>query len=104
MKKLHEFTQLIRSKNAGPFWITLDIMFNDKDTYEKVLATGILSLSNVAKLYNIDEGKMKRYEIPLANSLKFSYPREYASGQFMDDDLYGCQKHRKLVELEVPII
>lgn len=103
MKKLYEFTQLIRSKNAGPFVITIDIIFKDKIAYEDVMSTDVLSISNIAKLYNVEEDQMKRYEVPLANALKFSYPRKHPSGDFMDDDLYGCQQHKSLVEIEVPI-
>ena len=103
MKKLYEYTQLIRSKNAGPAVITIDIMFKDKKSYDEVLSTDVLSLSNIAKLYDLKEEEMQRFEVPLANALKFSYPRKYSSGDFMDDDLYGCQKHRKLVEIEIQL-
>lgn len=103
MKKLYEFTQLIRSKNAGPFIITIDIIFKDEITYKKVMSTGVLSVSNIARLYNVEVDEIKRHEVPLANALKFSYPRRHPSGDFLDDDLYGCQKHRRLVEIEVPI-
>jgi len=103
MKKLYELAKLIRSKNAGPFVLTLDIMFDDNETYEKVKSTGVLTKSNIAKLYDVDEEQIHQYDIPLARSIKFSFPRKYPSGSFMDDDLYGCQKHRKLVELEIPV-
>lgn len=46
---------------------------------------------------------MKRYDLPLANAVKFSYPRSVPSGDFLDEDLYGCQQHRPLVELELPL-
>jgi hypothetical protein len=63
----------------------------------------VLSVTNIARLYDMEETEMKRFEVPLANALKFSYPRKYPSGDFMDDDLYGCQKHRRLVAIEVPV-
>lgn len=103
MRKLHEFAKLIRSKNAGPFVITLDIIFPDRETYEKVLGTGTLDLEKVAALYHLPEGALKRYELPLANALKFSYPRQAPSGDFLDTDLYGCQQHAPLVMLNIPL-
>ena len=54
MKKLYEVTQLIRSKNAGPFMLTIDVIFPDKEMYDKVLATGVLDIEKVAPLYEID--------------------------------------------------
>jgi hypothetical protein len=103
MKKLYELAKLVRSKNAGPFVLTLDIMFDDHETYEKVLSTGVLSISNIARLYYVDEKVVHMHQLPLANAVKFSFPRKYPSGDFLDDDLYGCQKHRQLVNLDIPV-
>lgn len=99
--KLYQKAKLVRSKNAGPFVITLDIIFPDKKAYEEAAASPALSLGNVAKLYGLPEEEMRRYLIPLANAMKFSYPRRHPSGDFLDTDLYGCQQHRPLVELEL---
>lgn len=103
MKKLYEVTQLIRSKNAGPFMLTIDVIFPDKEMYDKVLATGVLDIEKVAPLYEIDAEKLQRFDLPLANAVKFSFPRVAPSGDFLDEDLYGCQQHRPLVELDVPV-
>ena len=103
MKKLHEYAKLIRSKNAGPFTITLDIIFPDRETYDLVLGTGALDQDKVASLYNLPTAQMARYELPLANALKFSYKREAPSGSFLDQDLYGCQQHAPLVMLSIPL-
>ena len=42
MKKLYELAKLIRSKNAGPFVVTMDILFPDHDMYQRVLESGAL--------------------------------------------------------------
>lgn len=102
MAKLSELAKLIRSKNAGPFVVTVDILFGDRRTYEKVLEAGVLTEENVAALYQIPQEKVKRYLLPLANAVKFSFPRIYPSGDFLDEDLYGCQQHRKFVNWEIP--
>lgn len=99
--KLYEKAKLIRSKNAGPFMMTLDIIFPDRQAYEEAAASPALSRENVAKLYGIPAGQMQRYLIPLANAIKFSYPRKHPSGDFLDTDLYGAQQHRPLIQLEL---
>jgi hypothetical protein len=38
---LHALAALVRSKNAGPFWLTIDVMFRDEDGYRRALAAGI---------------------------------------------------------------
>lgn len=103
MKKLCEVAQLIRSKNAGPFMMTIDVIFPDRRTYDKVLSTGALDSGKVAALCGKAAETMKRFDLPLANAVKFSYPRSVPSGDFLDEDLYGCQQHRPLVELELPL-
>lgn len=103
MKKLYELAKLIRSKNAGPFVMTMDVIFPDHETYEKVLASGALDVKRIAALYHVDEAVMNRYDLPLANAVKFSMPRKAPSGDFLDEDLYGCQQHRPLVMLDVPV-
>ena len=36
MATIGELAKLVRSKNAGPFVMTIDIMFADEETYNKV--------------------------------------------------------------------
>ena len=103
MKKLYELAKMIRSKNAGPFMESIDILFADRATYDKVLATGALSAAAVASLYGIDENSVSQHNLPLANAVKFSFPRKHPSGDFLDDDLYGCQQHQPMVNLEIPV-
>ena len=55
MKKLYELAKLIRSKNAGPFVVTMDILFPDHDMYQRVLESGALDRARVAALYHIDD-------------------------------------------------
>ena len=43
MRELWQFTKLIRSKNAGPFELTFDIMFKDRESYERVLKSRVVS-------------------------------------------------------------
>ena len=103
MKKLYELAKLVRSKNAGPFVVTMDVLFDDHETYERVLGSGALDAGRIAALYGVPEEAVQRYELPLANAVKFSMTRKVPSGDVMDEDLYGCQFHRPLVMLEVDV-
>ncbi len=53
MRELWEFTKLIRSKNAGPFELTFDIMFKDENCFREVMASGKLSAELIAQLYKV---------------------------------------------------
>lgn len=36
---------LVRSKNAGPFWLTFDIMFDSPDIYKNVRDSNVITLN-----------------------------------------------------------
>ena len=42
-KKLGKLARLIRSKNAGPFWVTFDIMFANDVDFERVVFEKMLT-------------------------------------------------------------
>lgn len=101
--KFFKLAKMIRSKNAGPFEMSLDILYGDYGTYKKVLDTGVVTPELISTLYDVPVSKVQYYEIPLACAVKFSFPRRHPSGDFHDTDIYGCQFHAPLVELEIPV-
>lgn len=101
--KLYELAKLIRSKNASPFMITIDILFETDECFKKLVKSKLLSKNLISKLYNIAEDKIQYFECPQARAIKFSYPRKVFAGDFEDSDIFGCQYHAPLVNIEVPI-
>ncbi len=51
--KLSDVAQVIRSKNAGPRRLTLDIMFGSDADYQRVLQSDALSAAEVGRLYRV---------------------------------------------------
>lgn len=100
--KLHELTKMIRSKNAGPFTLTIDIMFETKEKYEKVKDSNVLTCELISELYNVPLSDVQYYDLPLALAMKFSIPRDCIEGSFQDTDIFGCQYHQPLVLLDIP--
>jgi hypothetical protein len=101
MATLHELARLIRSKNAGPFELTIDVMFETRDAYERVRSSSVLSVENVARIYSVDPALVSRFEADVAMAIKVSIPRPVASGSVEDTDIFGGQFHSPLVNLEV---
>ena len=102
MTTLGALAKLIRSKNAGPFMLTFDVMFEDEDVYRKVLATGILTKKSFAKLYRMSPDEVLFFRHDAARAIKISIPRPYFQGDLEDGDAYGGQQHAPLVDLVVP--
>ena len=101
--KLGEIAKFLRSKNAGPFKLTLDVFFHSRDDYERVKASGIITNERVADLYNIqDTQKISVFEFDKAASIKVTIPRNVASGNVGDSDVYGAQQHAPLYDVLIP--
>jgi len=101
MAKLIDLAKVLRSKNAGPLWLTLDVMFDDSRKMEAVIASGKLTPEIVAKLYSTDPAYVTVTEYSVVNSIKITPPRRAVSGDIDDNDIYGCQQHLPLAGLEI---
>jgi hypothetical protein len=99
---LGELAEQVRSKNAGPFWITLDVFFRNAQDYEFVTGLGILSPQLIGRLYRVDPASVKYFELPALHVVKISFPRPVTAGSFEDRDLHGGQQHVPLAALPLP--
>jgi hypothetical protein len=102
MPQLHELARLIRSKNAGPFELTIDVMFNDRESYDRVVSSGAINADMMARLYHVDPGVVRMFTADVALAIKISLPRPIASGSLQDTDIFGGQFHSPIVRLEIP--
>ena len=80
MNNLLNLAKILRSKNAGPYYITFDIMFNNKDIYERVKNSNILTDKLISELYQIAEKDVSIIYYGIVNSIKITIKRKYASG------------------------
>jgi hypothetical protein len=91
---------VIRSKNAGPFVLTLDVFFKDKETFHKVENANILTKECIADLYNIKESEVLEVTFfQPAAALKISLKRQISSAAPGDTDVFGAQQHVPLMNL-----
>jgi len=96
---LGELVTAVRSKNAGPFWVTIDVFCGSKEAYDQLSV--LLSASFVANIYKQPETQLKRFELPELQVLKFSFPRPVVQGSRYDRDMHGAQYSVLLSELEL---
>jgi nicotinamidase-related amidase len=103
MRRLVDLASVIRSKNAGPFEVTLDVIFPDRDTYERVKRTGYFTRERVATLYRLPVGQV--HEVVFfdpALAIKLTLARTTAQGSVGERDTYGAQQHAPLLDVAVP--
>ena len=102
MAKLWEVTKLVRSKNAGPFVLTFDIMFDDPEAYRRIRDSGVINKELVARMYGQREEEVLFFHCDNALAIKFSIPRPGFSGDLEDSDVFGGQQYAPLLDIEVP--
>ena len=100
--RLSECATLIRSKNAGPFSLTFDVMFSTAAPYEHVKRSGALTADRFAELYGLRVEDVEAFECDQALAFKFSIRRPRPQGDFGDGDLHGGQQYAPLLDLEIP--
>lgn len=102
--KLPELASVIRSKNSGPYELTLDVIFKDRASYEAACAAKVINITTIAKLYGISEEEVIGIiEFAPANAIKATIVRPYPSGALGETDVYGAQQHAPLLNLEVEV-
>lgn len=101
--RLVDLAEVVRSKNAGPFTVTLDVMLGTEDALAAVVASGVLSAATIATRYRVPAEDVRVVVFPPAHAVKITLPRRVGSGSAADVDVYGTQQHIPLYDLEVPI-
>ena len=103
MAPLSQLAKTIRSKNAGTDKITFDVIFTDREAYERVKRSGVLTRETMAALYRIDPARITDFvAFDPAFAIKFTILRERPSGSPGDGDIFGAQQYAPLLSLDVP--
>ena len=100
--KLSDLAKTIRSKNAGTDKITFDIIFRERETYERVKRSGALTPETVCAILGIDQARLTDFvEYDPAYAIKFTILRIRPSGSPGDADIFGAQQYAPFLDVEV---
>lgn len=99
MPELSKIAEKVRSKNAGPFWITIDIFCGDQDAFERI--RNGLDTSAVAKRLGAPLQTLKRFDIADLNVVKLSIPRPEVQGTIHDRDMHGAAIASLVAEMDI---
>jgi hypothetical protein len=95
---LKEISNVIRSKNAGPYELTLDVMLKDDEMFAKLQQADIINKKVIAQLYRIpEEDVLSIVYFANARAIKATIVRPLPSGDMGERDVYGAQQHAPLV-------
>ncbi len=100
-RNILEAAKVIRSKNAGPYELTFDIMFKNKEFYEMFKSQQIINRKQMAGVLKIDESDILNLVwFAPANAVKITIKRPISSGAPGETDIYGAQQHAPLLGIE----
>ena len=101
MTTLKDVTRYVRAKNAGPYWVTIDVFFKDRAAFDKYRSAGVLSAESIAKVYAVPVDMVKRFEVPNLAMVKVSYPRKAPQGGVLERDMHSGQSYVRLLDLNL---
>ena len=103
MESLYDLAAVFRSKNAGPLYTTIDLLFSDRETYHRVLTSEVLTPGYVAELYGMEPSEISIELLDAAYAIKITFPRVGpTAGAPSDRDVYGAQQHGPLLGVMIP--
>jgi hypothetical protein len=100
---IKHIAKVCKSKNAGPFDLTIDVVFEDDAMFERVQATGVLCPALFARLYDVAEADVLFTPYPAGRAFKATLPRLVPAGEIGDTDVYGAQQHAPLLDVDIPV-
>ena len=101
MPRLDEVCRHVRSKNAGPFWVTVDLFFRDEETYRRYRDSPSIGPELFARLYGTDPALVKHLPVDSLHMVKISYPRTDAQGWAGERDMHSGQQYARLLDVEM---
>jgi hypothetical protein len=100
---IRQVAAVVRSKNAGPFRLTLDILFKEQPVYERIKQSEAITAATIAGLYGLPVERVTDFVwFDPGKALKVTLVRPTGSGSVTDSDVYGAQQHAPLLTLELP--
>lgn len=98
---LKDAARYVRSKNAGPFWVTIDIFCETQEAFDIVVAAESLGNESIGRIYGLDPAAVRRFEMQSLKVLKLSFPRAVVQGAAHDADSHAGQYFVPLLDLQV---
>ena len=99
--KLSDIAVAIRSKNAGPRRLTLDIILASDADYQRVVQSPALDAEHIGRLYKISAGEVTIIPYAVGRAIKIVMQRRIMAGDPGDYDVYGAQQHAPLLDIAI---
>lgn len=101
MTTVKDVCRHVRSKNAGPYWVTFDLFFDGPESFRKHHANPALGPQLFQRLFGADPALVRRYPVPDLNVVKISYARTTPQGGVVERDMHCGQQFVRLLDVQL---
>jgi hypothetical protein len=101
MATIAQTASYVRSKNAGPFWITIDIFCDNDSAFQNISLSKKLNEKTIAEAYQVLESTVKFFSLPDLKVIKISIPRLNPQGSKYERDMHAGQQYIQILDLEL---
>ena len=101
MTSLREACDLFRSRNAGAFLLTLDIVPVSTGLFDRLEADRTLESAEVSRRLGVAPEDLRVTYYRQSNAIKITIPRRVSGGGPDDHDVDGAQQFVALLDLTV---
>src|SRR3546814_15159517 len=102
MAAIGDIAKVCKSKNAGPFQLTVDVVFETRAQYDLVAATGVLGPELIGRLYGVAPADVLFTPSPAGLAFKATIPRAIPAGDPGDPHGFGRQHPAPLPAATTP--
>ena len=99
MNTIEEIVKYIRSKNAGPFWLTIDAFCNNVEDTKRVTAAFEREREFIAKAFQVKPEDLQIFCLEHIQVAKISLPRVPVEGSRDELDMHGGQHYVTLLNI-----
>ena len=101
MPRLREVCRNVRSKVAGPFWVTVDLFFDGEESFRKYSGSPAIQPPALAPILQADPRLVGVYPVVALSMVKISYPRAAPQGGVVERDMHSGQQYVSLLDIEL---
>lgn len=101
MPTVQDVCRHVRSKNAGPFWVTFDLFFRNREDFHRYARHPALGPATFERLFGTDPTLVKQFPVENLNMVKISCVRPAPSGGREERDMHSGQMFVRLLDVQL---
>jgi Domain of unknown function (DUF4387) len=102
MGTIRDYATTFRTRNAGAFLVSVDIVFATPELHRQWRDSGVINPESVASRMKVDPDVVRIIDYPAASAIKITIPRRTVAGDPQDTDLDSAAQFVPLLDLELP--